>query len=93
MHAGYASEFSFPHTQRRNAHLTSCSSRLQHYVIVSRLPPHRAASTFSPHLSFQTRKVRKIDCNSPNCVHSKRHRNPCFDCEHHEKVRALAACG
>ncbi|KAI0371033.1 hypothetical protein BV20DRAFT_206456 [Pilatotrama ljubarskyi] len=27
-----------------------------------------------------TRKLRKIDCESQWCYHSRRHRNPCHNC-------------
>ncbi|KIP10854.1 hypothetical protein PHLGIDRAFT_115001 [Phlebiopsis gigantea 11061_1 CR5-6] len=29
-----------------------------------------------------TRKVNKIDCNSPYCTWSSRHRQPCNPCDH-----------
>ncbi|KAI0092961.1 hypothetical protein BDY19DRAFT_399383 [Irpex rosettiformis] len=32
-----------------------------------------------------TRKIRKIDCNKPTCVHSAQHRTPCNHCDYHEK--------
>ncbi|KAL4244007.1 hypothetical protein ABKN59_010677 [Abortiporus biennis] len=32
-----------------------------------------------------TKKLRKVDCYSPYCIHSARHKNPCPDCSHHEK--------